>query len=339
MLNTSALASSRVQLLEQETLYQRAMASEYYVPQRERTGLYQSGGYAPDRVFHDNPVEASIPFIENVSQQILKVDDDLIFMKPFSPCHLFSLTGTGLGIWDSAEPQEEEQFADIWTSIFFAAVTHTVKVWEAHRDLLVRRPGDGRDYFKDCDGHGPYYRPFHTPQITDVQTVLSLGRQLPVEISATLDSGMRFPYMLDVVGLHHSILAERSRCARRQTWPRSRSASAVRLSLTENAWLVNDRFEFDRDLVPPGKTWIYEELFSDKTGDAWRSFTTTLLKDKPSTLPFMLSIQDNFDVEDGLAPEFDCHKERWLTTFLKNASSSEDPSKPPSRCRGHGLAS
>eukprot|EP00928_Gymnodinium_smaydae_P022681 TRINITY_DN18973_c0_g1_i1.p1 TRINITY_DN18973_c0_g1~~TRINITY_DN18973_c0_g1_i1.p1 ORF type:complete len:787 (-),score=142.82 TRINITY_DN18973_c0_g1_i1:84-2444(-) len=84
--DVEALARLRLQVLEQDDLIKHAMEQPEYVPWSRRGGI---GGFAPDRIFSDYPVEHSIPFIKNVSKQVLLMQDDLFLARPTSPCEFF----------------------------------------------------------------------------------------------------------------------------------------------------------------------------------------------------------------------------------------------------------
>merc|ERR1712232_216963 len=138
--------------------------------------------------------------------------------------------------------------------------------------------------------------------------------------------------MGDCVGLHHTILAERSCCARQKLYPVLTASSAVPLHITESVWALSLE-EFEPNRVPPARKWVHEEYFSEDSEISWKHAVKTFSKDDLTTMPVMLSFQDGFNLKDGSAPAHDCYREKFFTSFFPKPSASEDPERRPDRCQ------
>merc|ERR1712151_241249 len=92
-----------------------------------------------------------------------------------------------------------------------------------------------------------------------------------------------------------------------------------------------DLEEFPERYVPLKYRRSYEITFRHGTAQEWRKKMGGISAD-PARMPKLVRFQDNLNVKDGLTPEVDCLRERWLTALLPAPSPFEEPASPPTRC-------
>lgn len=161
-----------------------------------------------------------------------------------------------------------------------------------------------------------------------------------MELSQTLDAPFRHPYLTDIVGLHHSLVAAQSKEARfvlaslneNDSLPTNHSNELIyTLASMSSSWIV-DLEEFPMESTPLAKRRFYEiVIFNAKD---WRKKMAGI-SPQARYLPQLLSFQDNLGdhpSELGVL-EMDCLREKWLTRLLAKPSAFEDVSRPPELCK------
>lgn len=334
-------SGGRVQVMAQEDLVREAMASRHFQPKY---------GYAPARLFNDYPVEVALAFLPNASRHILLVQDDVFLGRPVGPCDLFTQPPSGLRLFARPYIGVGDVVKDPYSHIFAHMQAHTGKLFTKS--------------LSNTKVKSPYYRPNHAPHLLHLATLQAIWEKWPVELSAALDSPIRHPRLVDLVGLHHSDFAHRSKSARvpkthrKNTNYKSASESdascssdlslacslssggdgddaSVLEALSEDlgeASRVIDVREFTDSLQPIKyrKTLMIEP----ESLDEWRDEVHGMRPGK-DILPLFINIQDggvDAETDDTVSKQLDCEREKWLLQLFPTPSKAEDRGMPPSQC-------
>lgn len=195
------LREGRVEVVEREALLRSATSSARYVPQAKRRG---AGGYAPERALGDAAALAALHLLPGLSEEVLVLRGGLVVARPLRPCGLWT-AGGGARLF--AEPAAKHLVEDSHANLAQTGAVAALRLLREHR----RSVGWAR-------AAGVYYRPdAATPALLNVSVLRELwaaGPDLAAALSATVDSAAPHPGAVDIVGLHHSVVAERARLAR-----------------------------------------------------------------------------------------------------------------------------
>mmetsp|Transcript_73609 Transcript_73609/g.239621 ORF Transcript_73609/g.239621 Transcript_73609/m.239621 type:complete len:709 (-) Transcript_73609:52-2178(-) len=326
----------RLKVVEQETILEAVAASPHFIPHALRGG---PGGVLPDRIFNDFPIQNAFPFIENVTRHILLMDDDLVVAKPMSICELFTASkGMKLFADPWYKPDDKE---DPYGMVFRSLVRFSARAWEALQRRLANKRGKGTPRHSELT---PYFDPYHAPRLLDMRLFEYLWEQFPAELSATTDSVVRHPKMVDIIGFHHAEVFARSLAARKglarqeeEVQARGRTAEKVERDASGDfsSWVL-DLQEYPGDLVPLEKRWFWEVYFDAGTKE--ESGPGTLLhQGGAGCIGMQNQVIWSFST---ISPSCQAQSPRSFRSFSASRITSRSPEdrrqrylEPPSICR------
>lgn len=299
------------------------MNSSLFVPASKH---WRSPGYAPDRIFNDDSILASLAFLPDSHRLLLQIQDDLLLAKPVSICEFFT-TSPSFGMRVFATPYEGEIFKNPYDSVYKSAHRFSADQWAR----MERSTTKGR---QQPNPH-PYYHDMHLPQLLDTRILKDLWHRFPADLSAVVDTSFRYPNLTNVISLHHSEVARHSRVAREAAKPHARQNETgtpiAESDLASSSRVVSMMFDTNIDVLPfHDRPWT-EVTF--ESVDSWHEHMAHI-PPVPEALPPFLSLQDNLGNDDNKTrlAELDCLREQWLGKLFPGPSSFEDPGQPPRKC-------